>query len=182
MSWDKTIGEPHQSGDQPSYFPFCQTKTQCPLSLPSNVNPGVHVAAAVVCLSLGSLVSVFPLSRVQRSRCVRWELCRHYTIWSFSASGSYELTFLLHMDKGCFVCTAESKTTCRLFPWYSGTAETWQEEKPVPNMLCGSNQPAPWFASHNHPQLQTRKNSENFLSKQKTMEKSPSVPVCSVGI
>lgn len=53
---------------------------------------------------------------------------RHWTIWSFSATGSYDLAFRLCTNKECFVCTAESKTTCRQFPWYSGFAEAWQEK------------------------------------------------------
>ena len=106
---------------------------------------------------------------------------RHWTIWSLSASGSYELTFLLPMNKECFVCTAESRTTCRRFPWYSRFAETWQQ-KSVPNVLCSSNQPVPWSASYNHLLLQTRKINEIFwLSKLRIMEESPDLPVCSVG-
>lgn len=61
---------------------------------------------------------------------------RHWSIWSFSATGSYDLTFLLCTNKECFVCTAESKTTCRQFLWYSGFAEAWQEEKPACVCTC----------------------------------------------
>lgn len=103
---------------------------------------------------------------------------RHRTIWSFSASGSYELIFLLCGNKGCFVCTAESKTTRRQFPWYSGFAETWQEEKSGPNTPWSSNQPAPWSAPHDRLLLeQSRKTSQIFLSKWRTMEGSPDLPV-----
>lgn len=51
----------------------------------------------------------------------------------------------------------------------------------VLHTLCSSNQPASWSASHNHLLVQTRKASKIFLSKQRTVEGKPDLPVSSVG-